>query len=148
MKTTGFSCLPKFGLLGFFGTLPSYLPFNVLWSRSRYWQILCKKFKPSSPDILEIFIWKKLNSQALSGRLVIWPSSGDRFYILWSLFFIWQRGNELENTDKIAGASLKCSLNAQLHRLCLIKDLWVFFFLVQPPWIWKACVTNYTSGGS
>ena len=45
---------------------------------SRCWQnCLSKKFKPSSPPILETFILKKLNSQALSGRLVIWRSSGE-----------------------------------------------------------------------
>ena len=39
--------------------------------------ILQKKFKPLSPHILKIYIWKKFTiSQALSGSLVICPSSG------------------------------------------------------------------------
>ena len=38
---------------------------------------LHKKFKPLSPHILKIYIWKKFTiSQALSGSLVICPSSG------------------------------------------------------------------------
>ena len=60
-------------------------------------------------------------------------------WVLWSRSYIWQQGNELENTDKLAGASLNCSLN--VHRLCLIKAL----FLVQPPWLW-AWGMNWTLG--
>ena len=46
--------------------------------QSRCLQILLnKKFKPTLPHILKIFIWKKFTiSEALSGSLVLCPSSG------------------------------------------------------------------------